>query len=141
MNGLQKSKPGIWGQTLGQQRRGPGSTGFLPKDSEQASYLRKVGVVGAGLMATQLALLFENCAQRVIRFGVVWTDPCCGAQFLDGPGKFSLLPKRDAQRVVRVGLSGIELRRRGDERPTHLCRVVSHACSIPRAINCGITAR
>src|SRR5437763_14354537 len=47
MNGLQKSKPGIWGQTLGQQRRGPGSTGYLPKDSEQASYLRKVGVVGA----------------------------------------------------------------------------------------------
>jgi len=35
----------------------------------------------------------------------------------------------------------IELRRRGDERPTHMSRVVSHACSIPGAINCGITAR
>ena len=52
----------------------------------------------------------SDSPQSVKGFSVIRTNPGRGAQFSYGAGELALLPKCDAQRVMDVGLTGVELR-------------------------------
>src|SRR6266567_656151 len=58
----------------------------------------------------KLALLLQNRPQGVIRFGIIRLSANRCAEFLSGSGKISLLPECYSQRVMDIGLGGIQFR-------------------------------